>query len=96
MALFEIKPIETNFVEVDYLGGTMSVPENHEWVAMVQQNSPTSETKSLLMSYEVEPTVSRNGYYLAVPGTESRVLCEVTAQDPRGSLRRKSIATPMT
>lgn len=88
MALFEIKPIETNFVEVDYLGGTVQVPENHEWVAMVQQVSPSGESKSLLMSYEVEPTVSRKGHYLTVPGTESRVLCEVTAQDHRGSLRR--------
>ena len=88
MALFEIKPIETNFVEVDYIGGTVQVPENHEWVSMVQQVSPSGESKSLLMSYEVEPTVSRKGHYLTVPGTESRVLCEVTAQDHRGSLRR--------
>lgn len=88
MALFEIKPIETNFVEVDYLGGTVQVPANHEWIAMTKLDCVNGETKGLLVSYEVEPTVSRNGYYVAVPGTEHRILCEVEYQDPRGSLRR--------
>ena len=88
MALFQIKPISEAYVEVDYLGGTVDVPANHEWIAMTKLECANGETKGLLVSYEVEPTVSRNGYYVAVPGTEHRILCEVEYQDPRGSLRR--------
>lgn len=88
MALFEIKPIEDSYVEVDYLGGTISIPSHHVFVAMTKLDCANGETKGLLVSYEVEPTVSRNGYYVAVPGTDSRILSEVEYQDPRGSLRR--------
>lgn len=88
MALFEVKPIENEFVSVDYLGGTLDVPAHHQWVAMTKLDCANGEVKGLLVSYEVEPTVSRNGYYVAVPGTDSRILQEVEYQDPRGSLRR--------
>lgn len=88
MALFEIKAIEAELVEVDYLGGTVLVPEGHQFVAMTKLDCSNGETKGLLVSYEVEPTVSRNGYYVAVPGTEHRILGEVEYRDPRGSLRR--------
>ena len=87
MALFEIKAIEAELVEVDYLGGTVLVPEGHQFVAMTKLDCSNGETKGLLVSYEVEPAVSRNGYYVAVPGTEHRILGEVEYRDPRGSLR---------
>ena len=88
MSLLNIVPLATAMVTVDYLGGNIDVPANHEWIAMTKLDCNNGETKGLLVSYEVEPTVSRNGYYVAVPGTEHRILGEVEYQDPRGSLRR--------
>lgn len=88
MSLIEVKPIQEELVSVDYLGGTILVPANHEFVAMTKLDCSNGEAKGLLVSFEVEPTVSRNGYYIAVPGTEHRILTEVEYQDPRGTLRR--------
>ena len=88
MSLLNIVSLAAAMVTVDYLGGTIAIPENHEWVAMTKLDCNNGESKGLLVSYEVEPTVSRNGYYVAVPGTDHRILGEVEYQDPRGSLRR--------
>ena len=88
MSLLNIVSLATAMVTIDYLGGTIAIPENHEWVAMTELDCSNGESKGLLVSYEVEPTVSRNGYYVAVPGTDHRILGEVEYQDPRGSLRR--------
>lgn len=88
MSLLNIVSLAAAMVTVDYLGGTVAIPKNHEWVAMTKLDCSNGESKGLLVSYEVEPTVSRNGYYVAVPGTEHRILGEVEYQDPRGSLRR--------
>lgn len=88
MALIEIKPILDELVEVDYLGGTLTIPSHHQFVAMTKLDCSNGETKGLIVSYEVEPRVSKNGYYVAIEGTDHRILCEVEYQDPRGSLRR--------
>lgn len=88
MKLFQIKPIMHALVQVDYLGGTLDVPANHEFVAMTKLDCANGETKGLLVSYEVEPRISKNGYYVAVEGTGHSILGEVEYQDPRGSLRR--------
>ena len=94
MKSFKIVPIACALVTVDYLGGEISIPENHTYVAMTKLDCSNGETKGLLISYEVEPTVSRNGYYVAVPGTKHTILCEVEYQDPRGSLRKVQGHTP--
>lgn len=88
MSLFQINAINTPMYEVDYMGGTIMIPVGHKYIAMTKLDCSNGETKGLLVSYEEEPTVSRNGYYVAVPGTEHRILGEVEYRDPRGSLRK--------
>lgn len=73
---------------VDYMGGIVEVPDNHDYVAVNKLHCANGETKTVITSYEVEPTVSNKGYYLAVPGTGSLIIGEVESVDPRGSLRK--------
>ena len=94
MKSFKIVPIVTALATVDYLGGELTVPANHTYVAMTKLDCSNGETKGLLVSYEVEPRVSNAGYYVAVEGTEHTILGEVEYQDPRGSLRKVQGHTP--
>ena len=88
MKSLRIVPISLAMSLVDYMGGTVEVPDNHDYVAVNKLHCANGETKTVITSYEVEPTVSNKGYYLAVPGTGSLIIGEVESVDPRGSLRK--------
>lgn len=88
MKSLRIVPISLAMSLVDYMGGIVEVPDNHDYVAVNKLHYANGETKTVITSYEVEPTVSNKGYYLAVPGTGSLIIGEVESVDPRGSLRK--------
>lgn len=89
MKLFKLAPATiAALIQVDYLGGVVTIPADHQFVAMTQLDCNNGEKKCLLVSYAVEPETTQNGFYRAVEGTGHQIIGEVAYQDPRGSLRR--------
>lgn len=88
MKSLRIVPISLAMSLVDYMGGVVEVPDNHDYLAVNKLHCTNGESKTVITSYEVEPTVSNKGYYVAVPGTDSLIIGEIEAVDPRGSLRK--------
>ena len=78
----------TAMTAVDYMGGTVECPENHNYIALTKLRAGDGSLKAVITSFEVVPNVSAHSGYIARPGTEHRILGEVVYQEPQGSLRK--------